>query len=141
MNHSTTARGRAPATSTPRLRSAPRWRVKHVSSSNSRVPAVPGLYAIGHDEFFLGLEADRTYVYIGRTRNLRRRIAEHVPAIEENPGLRKYLRQRYSSAKCWYAQFQETELNQAESKLIRRFQPIYNTQGKIMPDIGESNDD
>ena len=41
-----------------------RWRMKHLSSSNSHLPTVPGLYAIGHEEKIHGLEITRSYVYI-----------------------------------------------------------------------------
>ena len=65
--------------------------MKHVSSYGGAVPAVAGWYAIGHDEHYFGLESSRVYVYIGTTDNLRRRLAEHQPSTEQNPGLKRHL--------------------------------------------------
>ena len=79
-----------------------RWRMKHLSSSNFHLPALPGLYAIGHEEEVYGLVIFRSYVYVGQTVNLRRRMNEHVPENEMNEPLRKYLRDNFAHAKCWY---------------------------------------
>ena len=107
-----------------------RWRMKHVSSSNTNVPARPGLYAIGHDETCLGLEVRRVYVYIGETGNLRRRLDEHALVKEQNPELKKYLRTTKAEAKCWYAIADKSELKKSERALIRKFQPRCNILGK-----------
>ena len=79
------------------------WRSKRVSSSNSDVPAAAGVYAIGHSDTLHDLEIGRTYVYVGETKNLQRRLSEHLPANEENPGLREYMVDNYGDATCWYA--------------------------------------
>ena len=107
-----------------------RWRMKHVSSSNTNVPARPGLYAIGHDEACLGLEVGRVYVYIGMTENLRRRLEEHTPLNEQKSGLKKYLRTMGAEAKCWYAVADTGELKESERVLIRKFRPRFNILGK-----------
>ena len=108
-----------------------RWRMKHVSSSISNVPTCPGLYAIGYDETFHDLEVRRVYVYIGETANLRRRLEEHSPVNEQNPGLRDFLRQHIGTAKCWYAAVEgdKGELRRLEQALIRKFRPRFNRQG------------
>lgn len=114
------------------VKSPLRWRMKHLSSSSSNVPARPGLYAIGRDETFHGLEVRRVYVYIGETRDLRRRLEEHTPANEKNPELRNFLRQHIGDAKCWYAVVDDNknELKKRERALIRKFRPRFNRQGK-----------
>ena len=108
---------------------SPRWRVKHVYSSNSHVPARSGLYAIGHDDTYRGLEIGRVYVYVGRTDNLRRRLGEHIPVNEQNPGLKDYLLCT-DNAKCWYTVMDKSELKNVEKDLIRKFQPCFNRIGK-----------
>lgn len=112
------------------VKSPLRWRMKHVSSSNAHVPAQPGLYAIGHDETCLGLEVGRVYVYIGQTDNLRRRLEQHAPVKEKNPGLRKYLQANVGEAKYWFAIADKKDLTKMERQLIRRFTPQYNTKDK-----------
>lgn len=101
-----------------------------MSSSNSRVPARPGLYAIGHDETYYGLEVERVYVYIGKSDNLRRRLGQHAPASEQNEGLWNYLQQKIHQAKCWYAVMDKSELDKTEADLIRQIQPTFNLRGK-----------
>ena len=108
----------------------PKWRSKFVSSSNSHVPAQPGLYAIGHNQTCRGLEIGRVYVYVGRTDNLRRRLEEHSPDNEENPGLRNYLCRHIGQARCWYAVTDKSELTKGERELILKLQPEFNRQGK-----------
>lgn len=94
-----------------------RWRMKHLSSSNSHLPALPGLYAIGHEEKLHGLEIVRSYVYVGQTANLRRRMNEHTPEKEMNESLRKYLRDNFSHAKCWYTT--DVDAGRAQTRLER----------------------
>jgi hypothetical protein len=35
------------------------WRMKHVASSVTHIPAAPGLYVVGHEESLVGLELKR----------------------------------------------------------------------------------
>ena len=67
------------------------WRSKRVSSSNSGVPAAAGVYVIGRSDTLHDFEVSRTCVYVGETKDLRRRLNEHLPANETNLGLREYL--------------------------------------------------
>lgn len=107
-----------------------RWHVKHISSSTSHLPTLPGLYVIGHCNMYYGLELSREYVYVGKTANLRRRLREHQPSSEQNPGLRDYLRRLLPHARCWYAVVDRLGLDEAESDLIRELNPLYNRLGK-----------
>ncbi len=107
------------------------WRVHQATSSLSNLPAKPGIYVVGHDERFEGLETARTYVYVGQSRNLRRRVEEHTVLKEENPDLREYLRKNQYRAKFWFTtEIGEgaNSLTRLERRLIRRFDPEFNTQ-------------
>ena len=106
-----------------------RWRFKHLSESNSSVPTSPGLYAIGHFDSLHGLELQRVYVYVGETKNLQRRLDEHLPDTEQNPGLRTYLRKNYTTAVCWYVPADTSRLRSLQDDLIRELQPQFNTVG------------
>ena len=79
-----------------------RWRSKHLSASNTGVPESPGVYVIGHRDAFHGLDLKRLYVYVGESKDLHRRLDEHLPDTEENADLRAYLRQNYTDLICWY---------------------------------------
>ena len=104
------------------------------TTSLSRVPPTPGVYAYGHDAKELhGLEAERVYVYIGESDNLRRRLEQHLPANEQNDGLRKYLRENLSRVKCWYCAMDGVSASsrrKIEAELIQFFAPKFNTRSK-----------
>ena len=104
------------------------WKCKSVHISLSSVLPQPGLYAYGHDEMCHGLEASRVYVYIGETDNLKRRMIQHKPENEQNPGLKKYL-QDQEDAKCWYCVLSassDKNRKDIEKELIQRFKPKFN---------------
>ena len=108
---------------------ARRWRNKYLSHSNSSVPALPGVYIIGHKKTLHGFELNRTCVYVGETRNLQRRLNEHLPDTEQNPGLEAYIRKNYSSAQCWYIPVDASQKKTVQDDLIRRLNPEFNTVG------------
>ena len=103
------------------------WRSKRVSSLNSAVPAAAGVYAIGHSDTLHNLEISRRYVYVGETRNLQRRLDEHLPANEKNPGLREYIGVNYDDAICWFARVDAAKAIQDD--LILRLRPRFNIAG------------
>ena len=106
-----------------------RWRYKHLSESNSSVPTSAGVYVIGHHDSLHGLELKRVYVYVGETKNLHRRLDEHLPDTEQNPSLRAYLRKNYTTAVCWYTPMDASQLRTVQDDLIRELQPQFNTIG------------
>lgn len=106
-----------------------RWRDKRISASNSNVPASPGVYVIGHNRSLHQLELNRVYVYAGETMNLQRRLDEHLPETEGNPGLRAWLRRNYVTAVVWYAPTDADRRKAIEDDLIRELQPEFNTVG------------
>ena len=106
-----------------------KWRSKRVSSSNSEVPAAAGVYVIGHKDTLHDLEIRCTYVYVGETTDLRRRLSEHLPANERNPGLRAYIVKNYDHATCWYTRVPSSQIKVIEADLIRRLRPRFNKVG------------
>ena len=105
------------------------WRSKRVSSSNSTVPAAAGVYVIGHSDTLHDLEISRTYVYVGETKNLQRRLNEHLPANEQNPALREYIGDNYDGAICWFARVHAEETKDVQDELILRLRPRFNIAG------------
>lgn len=102
------------------------WHSKRLSSSNSGVPAAAGVYVIGHRDTLHDLEVSRTYVYVGESADLRRRLGEHLPRNEENPELRDYIADNYDGAICWYARVPSTETRAIEAELISKLAPRFN---------------
>jgi hypothetical protein len=104
-----------------------RWRSKGISSSVTHVPAVPGLYALGHVVEVKGLEVSREFIYAGRTLNMRRRLSEHTHLTERNYPLESYLRRTALEVIVWYCtDFSAIEIEEAEKSLIKRLQPRFN---------------
>lgn len=106
-----------------------RWRSKRLSSSNSAVPTAAGVYVIGHRNTLHGFEISRTCVYVGETKNLQRRLDEHLPDKEKNLELEEYLGAHYDEAICWYARVESTETRVVEDDLIARLCPAFNIAG------------
>ena len=111
-----------------------RWRCKAATTSLSRVPPTPGIYAYGYDAKKLhGLEAERMYVYISESDNLRRTLEQHLPANEQKLELRKYLRENLPIVKCWYCPMDDVSASlrrEMERKLIQFFDPEFNDRDK-----------
>ena len=108
-----------------------------MSASNSTVPAAAGVYVIGRSDTLHDLEISRTYVYVGETTNLQRRLNEHLPANEKNPGLREYIGDNYDDAICWYARVVAAEAKAVEADLIRELRPLFNIAGNQPADHEE----
>ena len=73
------------------------------------------------------MELKRTYVYIGKTQNLRRRLSEHTHLTETHPFLADYLRRHRHSAKIWYTvDIDSKAVDGLEKKLIRELKPEFN---------------
>ena len=81
---------------------------------------------IGHHDTLHDLEISRTYVYVGETADLRRRLGEHLPHNEENPELRDYIVGNYDHAICWYARVPSAKTKAIEADLISRLVPRFN---------------
>ena len=105
------------------------WRSKRVSSSNSGVPAAAGVYVIGHRDTLHDFEISRTCVYVGETKDLQRRLNEHLPGNETNPGLRQYIGDNYDDTICWFTCVEAIETKAVQDDLIRRLRPRFNTIG------------
>ncbi len=100
------------------------WHVKRVSTSNIQVAPRPGIYLIGHSDQILGLSFNTEIFYVGKSENLKRRIAQHDLRIEDNPRLIRYLKTRSSNAYIWYSYIPDKhDLDKIEKFLIRTLKP------------------
>ena len=107
----------------------PRWRSKHLSTSNVHVPGLPGLYVIRQTKSFLGLPLDSRVLYVGRSLNLRRRLGGHSHLNELNPAVARHLKQDRRNVNVWYTTDVSTaNLDAYEKRLIKALEPHYNRQ-------------
>ena len=75
-------------------------------------------------------ELKRICVYVGETKDLQRRLREHLPETEQNPTLRGYIRRNYTCAICWYASVDGVWAKTVQDDLIQKLQPRCNVQGR-----------
>ena len=112
-----------------------RWTQKYRSTSMARVPEKPGLYAYGKVKKVFELERKRNIVYVGETKNLRRRLSEHRPNEEKNEKLRQYLREE-KDVICWYCTLEglsKKERRDIETQMIKALNPKFCTQHNTKP--------
>ena len=104
-----------------------KWnRVSSISNSRIMLPPSSGIYAIGEVKTEEDLPTEIKWVYIGKSKNLRKRILNHLPQTEENPNLSSYLQLKVGVNELWYAVVEESLTNDLEKKLIRKLQPRFN---------------
>lgn len=85
-----------------------------------------GVYAIGRVERLHGLPVSAEWAYVGRTESLRRRLLEHLPTVEENPGLRAWLRRNRERLEVWLLAADSSVSRRLERTLIKEIQPLFN---------------
>lgn len=93
------------------------------------VPEAAGVYAIGHCEAVRGFEVQRTCVYVGESKNLRRRLGEHMPESEQNPRLREYLQANADELVVWFKLVDPSKTRVVQDELVARLLPRFNTVG------------
>lgn len=86
----------------------------------------PGVYAIGTRESLLGLPMEFRWIYVGRSRNLPRRLNEHRHDIEANPRLRRWLLENANRVEIWLAAVDQAYTARVEEGLIRQLKPDAN---------------
>jgi hypothetical protein len=93
-----------------------------------------GIYLIGEVNETLGVPVSYDWVYVGRSNNLTRRLLEHLPINEANPGLRTWIKNSGESLIVRFAFVPVKEIAKAEKLLIRSLKPQHN---RIMFKNGE----
>ena len=110
----------------PRSRDQPlawlRLPTLYATAAASKLPAV---YAIGVWRRAFGLPHHVEWVYVGVTGNLQRRLGEHHPARETNPGLQAWLLGELD-AELWYAHLDRRAARRVEAHLIQQLRPKFN---------------
>jgi hypothetical protein len=86
----------------------------------------PGVYAIGQIKRHYGLPVVIEWAYVGRTDSLRRRMLEHQPSIEANPGLARWLRRNRGQLEVWLLSIDPAIARGLEKTLIHEVQPLFN---------------
>jgi excinuclease UvrABC nuclease subunit len=104
-----------------------KWYTKKFVTSNSNLPTKHGIYAFGVEHAVCGLIVENDICYVGQATNLRRRLNQHAPWSETNPGLDDFMKSRKKDIRVWYtSDLPRSNLDKVERKLIRSLKPIYN---------------
>lgn len=84
---------------------------------------------IGLCETVRGFEINRTCVYVGESKNLRRRLGEHMPDSEQNPRLRRYMQDNSADLVVWFKLVDPAKTRIVQDELVARLLPRFNTAG------------
>ena len=104
----------------------PHWKsIKLSSALADRVAAVAGVYALVGLRRIHGLPMDIRLMYIGKSKNLRRRFREHAdPWKEHNELLREEAMRGY--LEFWFLPLPVDQIDWFEKKLINETDPLTN---------------
>jgi len=104
-----------------------RWNVtRGLEAAIRNAPRTSGVYAIGVRDSLLGLPTDFQWIYIGKSKALPRRLAEHRREMEANPRLQAWLTANYHRVEIWVARVDNESLATVEAMLIRQLRPDAN---------------
>lgn len=95
----------------------------------SNVPPVAGVYVITDVLEVAALRMRVEPIYVGRSRNLRRRLSSHLnPWRVHNASLSRRLNAgpRYSKFEFWFKILEPSEISESEKELIRALTPEAN---------------
>lgn len=99
------------------------WRVASYSRLYAhQVPQISGVYTLLKVKRVHGIPVAVDPVYVGQSRNLRRRWREHLGANEPNPSL-QWLE---NEVEFWWTALPEHQLDAAEASLIDELCPAAN---------------
>jgi excinuclease UvrABC nuclease subunit len=103
------------------------WSIVRMSASRqNRVPIIPGVYLVASVHRAHGVPISTKVLYVGQTRNLRRRLQDHLDyGRAHNIGLSRELISGVP-LEFWHKATNENELDKLERKLINELAPIYN---------------
>jgi hypothetical protein len=103
------------------------WRAtRSITGAALLAARTPGVYAIGKVHRHHGLPLRAEWAYVGRTDSLRRRLLEHEPTVEANPGLRGWLRRNRDKLEVWLLAADGSISRRLEKALIQEIQPLFN---------------
>lgn len=88
------------------------------------IPTTSGIYVIAAVERFEGLPLETRPLYVGKSKNLRRRTRQHHDLLEPNPHLNGV--GTTQALEIWWTRVAEDELDDVEDNLIAALDPPAN---------------
>ena len=109
-----------------------KWNI--LSTTHGKSDAIPthsGIYAYAEISRANGLPVCCRWVYIGKSSNLRRRIAKgHDYRYETNLELRDWLKRSKQDVELWFCHVKPEDLETVELQLVSAIKPTFNKQLK-----------
>ncbi len=103
------------------------WKLKRFVTSTTQVPPIPGIYVLSQLHTAEGLPTSWNHVYIGQSKNLRRRLDQHTMRTEVRPELHRFMEACHNGLWVWYTTDVDTDtLSDLEIVLIRQLRPRFN---------------
>jgi excinuclease UvrABC nuclease subunit len=104
-----------------------RWeRVISAEAAALVAPPLAGVYIIGAVTTCANLPVTITWLYVGRSGNLQRRLSQHDPIAEVHPELREWMVSGRGHSETWYTVTEKDLAKQIEMHLIRELNPLLN---------------
>lgn len=103
-----------------------RWKNKKYAESDLLVPESSGIYVITSVQYNAGLPVKVTPLYVGQSKNLKRRLSQHLPWNETNSDLAAFLLGHTAEIEMWYAAVERHDLDKTERSLIKKLNPEFN---------------
>lgn len=105
--------------------------VRTVHGKSINIPSESGIYAYGEVRRVGGLPVETTWVYIGKSKNLKTRISSgHDHRRESNRQLKHWITRTKDGVELWFAPVAEAHLDRVESHLVSTIKPSFNVNLK-----------
>ena len=104
-----------------------RWqRANSLEAAQAQAPRLSGVYAIAKASCVANLPISLEWVYVGRTKNLRRRLDEHGPIMEKHEQMRDWIIENRDAIETWFALLDGETSVELEKLLVRDLRPCFN---------------
>jgi excinuclease UvrABC nuclease subunit len=94
----------------------------------SSIPPTSGIYAYMKVIRHFGLIKSVEHLYVGKSKNLRKRFNQHLNPLDPNPVFKDIGKD--TSVEFWWIKIPVNELSTVEKSLIKELNPIGNIIGK-----------
>lgn len=106
------------------------WRrMPSITAAAREAPSSPGVYIFSETKKIASFPFENTWLYIGQSNNLKRRMKEHGPSIEAYFELRDWVVRHLDSIEVWMCSTKTVEKARSlEKHLLQRVDTVFNRQ-------------
>jgi excinuclease UvrABC nuclease subunit len=106
------------------------WRrIPSITAAAREAPSSPGVYIFSETKKIASFPFENTWLYIGQSKNLKRRMKEHGPVTEAHLELRDWVVKNLDSIEVWIYTAKTVEIaRKLEKHLLQRVDTVFNRQ-------------